>query len=297
MDLRTLKQFLHLAQSLHFGKTSEALHLSPSTLSRSISRLEDEVGVALFERDNRTVALTQAGKRFRQFAEDTLASWQDLQQDLSQGPADLHGQVRIYCSVTASYSFMLQLLTRFRNQHPNIEVILETGDAAQAIQHVLDQEIDLAVAPRPDQVPSPIEFQSLVETPLVFIGPVIDCPVRQQLEEQPIDWSQVPFLISEYGLARKRLEKWFRKQGIKPNIYAQVAGHEAIVSMVGLGFGVGVVPGLVLDNSPMKDRIRVLPVTPALEPFDVGLCVLNRRMQDPFVQAFWSIAQQDWSQG
>jgi len=291
MDLRTLKQFVHLAQSLHFGKTSEALHVSPSTLSRSISRLEDEMGVALFERDNRSVALTNAGKKFRVFAEDTLSRWQHLINDLNQAPTDLTGQIRIYCSVTASYSFMLELLTEFRSHYPNIEVILETGDAAQSVQRVMDQDIDLAVAPKPDQMPNQMDFLSLVTTPLLFIGPAVDCPVKDQLDQAPIHWSTIPFVISEYGLARKRLDQWFRAQGTKANVYAQVAGHEAIVSMVGLGFGVGVVPGLVLDNSPMKDRIQVLSVEPQLKPFDVGLCGLNRRMSDPLVQAFWQVAQ------
>ncbi|WP_428242517.1 HTH-type transcriptional activator IlvY [Gynuella sp.] len=291
MDLRTLRQFLHLAHSLHFGKTSEALHVSPSTLSRSISRLEDKVGVALFERDNRSVALTQAGRRFRSFAEDTLASWEDLKHDIRQAPTELTGQIRIYCTVTASYSFMPELLTRFRKSFPNIEVILETGDVAQALQQVADQEIDIAVAPLPDQLPNQMEFLSLLKTPLQFIGPTVDCPVSRLLDEIPVNWRQLPLVISEYGLTRKRLDQWLRSQGVKPRVYAQVAGHEAIVGMVGMGFGVGLVPQLVLENSPMKERIRVIPVQPQVRPFDVGLCTLHRRMQDPLVKAFWQIAQ------
>ena len=58
MDLRDLKLFLHLAESCHFGRTARAMHVSPSTLSRQIQRLEEDVGHALFLRDNRTVTLT-----------------------------------------------------------------------------------------------------------------------------------------------------------------------------------------------------------------------------------------------
>ncbi len=290
MDLKSLKLFLHLAQTLHYGKSSEALHVSPSTLSRSISRLEEEVGKALFERDNRSVSLTQAGIELRGFAEETLSNWQRLQSRLQIPSSELQGQIRIYCSVTASYSFMLDILTRFRAEYQNIEVILETGDAAMAIQRVSEQEIDLAVTPRPDQVPGQLDFLSLIETPLVFIGPNVECPVKAQLEYRPWDWSQIPVVNAEYGLARKRLDHWFRKQNIKPKAYTQVAGHEAIVSMVGLGFGVGVVPGLVLDNSPMKDRIQMLEVEPALAPFDVSLCTLSRRREDPLLKSFWNVA-------
>ncbi|RJX28067.1 MAG: HTH-type transcriptional activator IlvY, partial [Desulfurivibrio sp.] len=62
----------------------------------------------------------------------------------------------------------------------------------------------------------------------------------------------------ERGLGRRRLDKWFQERGITPNIYAQVAGNEAIITMVGLGCGIGVVPQLVLDKSPMLDQVITL---------------------------------------
>lgn len=62
MDLRDLKTFLHLAESRHFGRSARAMHVSPSTLSRQIQRLEEDLGQPLFVRDNRTVTLTEAAK-------------------------------------------------------------------------------------------------------------------------------------------------------------------------------------------------------------------------------------------
>lgn len=77
-------------------------------------------------------------------------------------------------------------------------------------------------------------------------------------------------IIPERGLARKRVDQWFKQKGIKPTIYAQVLGNEGIVSMVNLGFGVGVVPQLVIKNSPFEDKVRVLSVTNPLESYQVG---------------------------
>lgn len=67
MDIRTLKLYLHLCDSLHFAKTAEQMHVSPSTLSRALQRLEEEVNAKLFERDNRSVTLTHAGREFKLF--------------------------------------------------------------------------------------------------------------------------------------------------------------------------------------------------------------------------------------
>ena len=75
MDQRTLRQFITLAETLHFGRASELSHVSPSALSRNIQQLEVEVGVTLFDRDNRSVALTRQGGTFLDYARDALAQW------------------------------------------------------------------------------------------------------------------------------------------------------------------------------------------------------------------------------
>ena len=78
---------------------------------------------------------------------------------------------------------------------------------------------------------------------------------------------------------------------MRPDIYAQVSGNEAIVSMVSLGFGIAVVPLLVVQNSPIADKIQVLQVKPELEPFTIGLCALKRKLRNPLIRAFWELAQ------
>jgi len=95
--------------------------------------------------------------------------------------------------------------------------------------------------------------------------------------------------LSERGVSRTRVDEGLRHRDIAPRIYAQVTGNEAIVSMVSLGFGIGVVPKIVLDNSPLKDRIRVLDVKPELEPYDIGLFTLKKNLKNPLVDAFWSL--------
>ncbi len=95
-------------------------------------------------------------------------------------------------------------------------------------------------------------------------------------------------ILSEAGLSRQRVDAWFGKLGIQPAIYAQVAGNEAIVSMVSLGFGVGVVPRIVLDNSPLAEKVQVLDIRPELDAYDVGLFTLEKKLKSPLINAFWS---------
>ncbi|GEN25348.1 transcriptional regulator IlvY [Halomonas cupida] len=289
MDFRPLQQFLTLADTLHFGRASEACHVSASTLSRAIRQLEEQLGVALFDRDNRHVLLTPQGKRFQHYARDALEQWESIRLSMQSDAQRLSGEISIYCSVTASYSFLYSLLSDFRHRHPGIELKLHTGDPARAMQRVLAGDEDMAITSRPRQLPEGLAFKSLTRSALVFIAPHTEHSWIPSTPQSPMQdqWREVPMILSESGLSRDLANTWFKALGITPTIYAQVAGHEAIVSMVGLGFGIGIVPRIVLDASPLRESVRVLPVKPELPYYDVGLCVLNRRLKSPLLNALW----------
>lgn len=297
MEIRELQFYLHLCKSLHFGKTSRELNVSPSSLTRTVQKIEHEVGQALFDRDNRTVTLTLAGTRFREYAKQALDNWAELKRELQQQSDQLSGKLSIFCSVTASYSFLHELLDEFRGRYPAVEIQLRTGDTAATIQRILDEEEDVGIAARPDTLPDKLCFRAISQSPLVFIAPLSASPLRDMLDESlqsgvDLPWDQIPLVLSESGLARARVNIWFREQQIRPNIYAQVSGNEAIVSMVSLGFGVGVVPLLVVDNSPMRGKVGILKVEPQLAPFSIGLCVMRRKLNSPLIRAFWDLSQE-----
>ena len=292
MDSRSLKLFQHLANSLHFGKTASAYHLSPSTLSRTIQRLEDELGSQLLIRDNRSVLLTIEGKKFLTYADQQISQFESLKQSLNSSQEELSGSLNIYCSVTASYSYLPPLLEKFRQAHPNIDINLDTGDAADGIDQIKNQRVDLAIAARPDDLASSIHFQTIATVPLAIVAPNINCSVKQAWQAEAIDWADLPIILPEHGVARKRFEQWFRqKYSGRPNVYAQVSGQEALVSMVALGCGIGLSPIVVVDNSPVKDRIQILSDT-SIAPFDLGLCCFKKKLSDPIVAEFMAMANQ-----
>lgn len=290
MDTKPLRLFLTLADTLHFGRASAMCHVSPSTLSRTVQQLETELGAPLFYRDNRSVTLTSEGQRFQEYARDTLMRWDSLRHALQEDRRVLQGELSLYCSVTASYSFLYDILSSFRHQHPHIELKLHTGDPAQAVHRVQQGEEDIAIGARPDHLPASIAFRPIARSPLLFIAPASQPQLAERLGGMATkdEWEDIPMILSEEGLARERTDRWFRQLGVKPHIYAQVSGNEAIVSMVSLGFGVGVVPKIVLDNSPLAARIRPLDVQPALAPYEVGLFTQERRLEEPLINAFWS---------
>jgi len=280
MDIQALETFIKTAELLHFGRASRACNLSPSALTRTIQRLEEEVGQPLFLRDNRSVALTEAGGRLLDYARNAVLEWQHFRDSLA--PEDsVSGVLSIYASITAVYSLLPELLEAYRSAYPDVQLALRTGAAETAMEQVLCGEIDLAVAALPDKKPAQLEFMPLTETPLVFIA---------QHSLKHLDFSQVPLIVPQSGVAHQRLNLWLKQQGVVPRISTEVSGNEALIAMVRLGAGVGIVPQLALERSPLRDEVRVVANAPKLAPYVVGLCAGKRNLKRPAVQAMWQLA-------
>ena len=226
MDLKSLHQFLALADNLHYGRASLASNVSLSTLSRSIRQIEQELGVELFERDNRSVSITREGQIVEHYARDALDRYNALQHQLMERAGPLQGELSLYCSVTASHSILFDLLERFRPSYPQVDIKLQTGDPEEAINRVLAGKADIAIAARPQRLPRGVLYRHVSTSPLLFIAPVhtTDTAIPGQNPSHSLRWSEVPMIIAISGLARKRVDAWFKTRRISPRIYAQVAG-------------------------------------------------------------------------
>ncbi len=290
MDIRTLKLFRHLAGSLHFARTSRACNITPSALTRMIQRLEADLGEKLFIRDNRSVALTHAGTALKQYAEDVIKRRERLQEELSQDQ-ELKGESSLFCSVTAAYAILPGIITTYRQAHPKVQIRLTTGDPARAIGVLMNRDAHAVIAAMPRQLDKRIEFMELAVSPLVFIGPR-QFPDTIVTRNKKIDWEKTPFIIPDRGLSRERLDIWFAQNRILPNVYSQVSGHEAVMALVSLGCGIGLVPRLVLDKSPVPKEVKILEDAPELPAFVIGLCTLKKDLSNTRIKALWSLAGQ-----
>lgn len=290
MDFQSLKLFLDIAQSRSFIRSAEKNYMTASTLTRHIQRMEEELGQPLFLRDNRQVHLTEAGEKFLEFAKQGWTEWQQLQHQLSPSQGELEGELKVFCSVTAAYSHLPQILARFRQVHPKVEIKLSTGDPAQALYEVQSLSADISVAGKPEFLPNNIVFHYIDDIKLSIIAPRVACLATQILQQSPIDWKNVPFILPVNGPVRKRIDRWFKEQKIKePRIYATVSGHEAIVPMVALGFGVALLPDVVIKHSPMNNQVSYLNLPSPITPFELGICVQQKRLQEPIINAFWTL--------
>ncbi|RXJ73072.1 HTH-type transcriptional activator IlvY [Veronia nyctiphanis] len=287
MHIKNLQYFLHLCDSQSFSKTATSMHISPSALSRIIQRLEEDVGQQLLIRTNRHVSLTAAGKQLAPVAMQIVTEWQTAVSAIREEDPSLKGKLTVFCSVTASYSHLPDLLNRFRQNYPQIEIQLQTGDPAQSISHIMDDTADIAISAKPGQLPADLYFKVWDKVSMSVIAPSIGSNVPG-FSRAGVEWDTVPLILPESGRARENANNWLKGHTRKPNIYAQIAGHEGIVSMVALGCGIGIAPDVVIDNSPVKDKVEKLNV-PVVEALELGLCCRKSRSGEPLLAAMMEL--------
>ncbi len=270
---RELELFLHLARTLNYGRTSLECHVSAATLTRTIQRLETRVGAELLDRGPRGVVLTAEGRRFTTYAEQALELWADYRAGSAE-PIGLTGELRIFATVTACQTLLPELLAPLREEHPQIRLDIRTGDAAAALARLDEGEVDAAVAGIPQRLPHTLVSRPVAVTDLVLV----------KARESPSDG---PFVVPARGLVREAAFRWFRKTGTKPVIAAEPDGHEALLALVALGCGTGVVPRLVLESSAVRDQLVELPAD--LEPLTIGLCARRADLHRPLIAALWDL--------
>lgn len=292
MDFHELRAFLALAENLHFARAAAQVHMSPSALSRLLGRLEDELGVFLFERDTRRVSLTDEGEVFLSFSKETLHLQEDLRLRIGAHDDKLRGILRIYASVTACYSILPPLIEALSREHPALRLSVETGDPSDAAEAVREGRVELALDALPSGGFKDLDCHLVQKTPLVFISSstgaygkldltkerfslntfVNETSMQAQSTTDKLEkvLSSIPLILPKTGLSRERLDRWMRSRSIKPIIAAETAGNEAILALGRLGLGLGLVPRLVLENGPFAEGLILYNAGPDFGDYDIG---------------------------
>lgn len=296
MDFKSLQIFLSVYSNLSFTQTAAEQHLSVSAISRSVLRLEEELGERLFDRDRRGMTATAAARRLQAVAESMLAEWRSLQQSLGDD-GHLQGELRIFCSVTATHRLLSPLLAAYREAYPRVHILLQTGDQADGVERVRRGSSDVAVIARPDKFSTSFAFAPLARTSLCLCMPNVDCDLRERLRGLTGDalfnaLDDVPWILPERGVSKDLIERWLAARFLQqPSVYARVAGHEAIVAMVSLGLGVAILPRLVVDASGLESALTVSDLGQELAAFEIGLCTKQSRLDDPILAGLWGVAR------
>ncbi|TSE26427.1 HTH-type transcriptional activator CmpR [Tepidimonas sediminis] len=236
---RQLRIFVEVARHLSFARAAEALHLTPPAVTMQIKELEGHVGLPLFERQGRRVALTTAGEYMLVYARKVLATLKDAEDTAARLKRLEAGQLTIGMVGSAQY-FLPALLAAFRREHRGVDVRLVTGNREQLLRLLQANELDVAVMGRPPSELA-VRAEPFAAHPHVFVAP-LDHPLLRVGHPTPEALAPYPFIVRERGSGtRALLEQFAQRHGLELRIAMELPDNEAIKQAVMAGLGLGFV--------------------------------------------------------
>ncbi|NWA91406.1 LysR family transcriptional regulator [Pseudomonas sp. D8002] len=221
MELRHLRYFAALAETLHFTRAAERTHVTQSTLSHQIRQLEEEVGVRLFDRIGKKVSITEAGDRLLSQVLPALKQIDVAIHAITRTPGSASGHIRI----GATYSFNIRLvpacIASFLSRNPDVSVSAEELAQDLIIERLERNELDLGIAYRPTDGHD-LWFEPLYNEELKLVVST-DHPLAKRKSVRMIELHNLRMtLLPRHFMTRRQLDECFRSSGAEPVVAVEM---------------------------------------------------------------------------
>lgn len=251
MDVRQLRHFAAVAETLHFGRAAERLHMTQPPLSQSIMALERDLGTALFTRTRRNVALTPFGAQWLvhvRAALDTLNALPETANRLREGTA---GHLELSFVSTADYSVLPSLVRRYASLFPDVEIRLTEATSDVQVPALLDGKghAGIIIPPSDTALPEALCYRRLVSEPLVAAVP------KRWVDEQRLALSAgrlamaavigSPLILFPRRIApafHDLVTGYYAAHGGQAQIVQEAIQMQTIISLVSADLGIALVP-------------------------------------------------------
>jgi DNA-binding transcriptional LysR family regulator len=289
MELRQIRSFLSIAETLHFGRTAELIHLSQPALSLQIQALEEEVGVRLFERNRRKTTLTAAGSAFR---DDAAAALSQLEQAIRRAKLAANGKLgllRIGFVSTAGNEIVADIVRQFRDLNPEVEFSLRNILTAGQIQMLETGSLDIGFLRLPIGGHSTLDVVTVHREPFVLVVPSSHkLAKRKRVRLREV--ADEDFVMYERTWAPGFHDLMFgilRDAGIIPNV-TQTAGEvPTLISLVASGMGITIMPASAVKHSVTS--VVACNIVDRIPISEIGIAV-SKRFRAAVVDNFRSFA-------
>lgn len=251
MNLRDLKYIIAVAESHHFGRAAERCFVSQPTLSGQIKKLEQELGVAIFERTNRSVEITPVGEAILVHARQMMEQ-ADVIQQLARAHQDpLAGPLRIGAIPTLSPYLLPLILRPLQKQHPQMKLVLSEELTDTLLQRLRQHEIDAALLATPVEEPD-LDALPLFDEPFWVAFPrKHPFYTKDKITLREVEQENLLLLAEGHCLAQQAMDLCHMKQRQTQGDMADLRATslETLIQLVGAGFGITLVPALAMRGS------------------------------------------------
>ena len=288
MELDQLRYFLQVARRGGFTKAAEDLMISQPALSRSIQKLEEELGQPVFERKTRSVSLTEAGLLLQARAQQVLALLEDTKAEITDDGKS--GRVRVGAIPTIAPYYLPEVLGGFSKAFPGANLVVQENTTDVLLKSCTQGEIDLAIVALP--IPAKyLEIQELFEEELLLVlpptHPLVDKPKIRISDVEPF-----PFvLLDEAHCLSDNIVSFCRQKSFQPVTVERTSQLTMVQELVSLSHGVSLIPEMAQRRDQSDRRVYRSFVNP--KPMRTIAVVWNPyRFESRLMKAFREHLQQ-----
>lgn len=260
MELRHLIYFKTVAEELHFTKASEKLFIAQPPLSRQIKELETELGVKLFERNNKRVSLTEAGKYFKEEVEGILSKLEEAGNRARQIALSDSGELKIGYISSVYQLDLSQVLKEMKKVYPHVRTSLFETPTVKQVDALEKGMLDVGILRAPVHSEK-LKQQTLFLDPFIIITPESIPPFQNQ-KALSLIIREMPFIFFNRLYAPSYYEKLVEiceRLGFKPNIQHEVNNVHSILQLVEAGLGVSIIPAS-LQKQYTSLKVKFIPL-------------------------------------
>ena len=260
IETRLLRQFIAVAEDLHFRRAAERLHMAQPPLSQAILRLEEALGYPVFERTNRKVSLTPAGDAFLATARQVLASLEEGVAATRRVAQGIEGHLRLSFIHITPYAHVLTALRAFRLASPAVQFTLREASTQQQVEWLEKGEVDIAVLRAPGRSTPGLRFERLSGEDIVVALPS-DHRCAGQARVDLLELAGDDFVASPRALGQgfhDQLASLCLHAGFVPRVAQQARRLQTVLGLVTAGFGVALLPASL--GACMPAGVVMLPL-------------------------------------
>lgn len=244
IETRLLRQFVVVAEELHFSRAAERLHMAQPPLSQAIRRLEEQIGYPLFVRDKRTVELTGAGMALLGKAHELLGALEESVAYTRRVAQGIEGHLLVAMISLSNYPGFWRALSAFRTQVPTVELSFIEATTKEQVELLESGEADVGVMRCPGTTTPSLTIERLLLDPIQVALPAAH-PLAANAEVRLEDISNESFVMSARALGQgfhDQLLALCKGAGFSPGIVQQARQIQTVLGLVAAGYGVALVP-------------------------------------------------------
>lgn len=288
MTLQQLRYFCVMTEVLHYTKAANMLYVSQPSLSYSLSKLEEELGVPLFEKTGKQTRLTKFGTAFLPFAKNALNELSRGEALLMEMAGSVSGTISLGYIYSVGFELMPRVVERFFDHRGDREITFrfQQGMTRVLLDQLLEGSLDILLSAEPDT--EGFDFIPIYHQE-VFLAVHEKHPLAERKAVKLDDLAGEKLIsINHNAILYRQLEERFRKHDMEPQIVFEVDECSSIAAFVAAGAGVAIIPHLpVADSYP----IALLPFEEPKLQREIGLLKCKNRFMTPSVQCFWDYAK------